>query len=117
MKKVIIASLFFAPALAFAQELTKVENLAKSIGRIINILIPIVAALALLYFFWGLAKFILNSGDEGAKDEGKRIMIWGIVALFVMVAVWGLVGFVGDALNIETDNPGKQDIPGVEIRP
>ena len=112
MKKLIIGALMFSPAIAFAQ-LSNVQDIIESVKNIIDILIPLVAALALLYFFWGLAKFILNSGDPEAKEAGKSIMIWGIVALFVIVSVWGLVRFVGDAFNIDQDG-GTQPIPGVE---
>jgi uncharacterized membrane protein len=111
MKKFIIGALFFAPIFAFAQELVNVTRLAQSIGGVIKILIPIVAALALLYFFWGLGKFILNAGDEEKRKEGKSIMIWGIVALFIITSVWGLTDFIGSALNIE--EAGSQDIPTV----
>jgi amino acid transporter len=124
MKKLLYGALLFAPALTFAQStgsanLTNIENLARSIGRIINILIPIVAALALLYFFWGLAQFILHSGEDDAREKAKGQMIWGIVALFVIVAVWGLVGFIADALGLgsDVDNPAQQDIPSVDITP
>jgi TRAP-type C4-dicarboxylate transport system permease small subunit len=112
MKKIIIGALLLVPTIAGAQELDNVRRLIESVRDIIDILIPLVAALALLYFFWGLAKFILNSGNEEAQTEGKNIMIWGIVALFVIVSVWGLVRFVGSALGI---NPSAVDqpIPGV----
>ncbi len=111
MKKIIIGTLLFAPMFAFAQQLGNITTLIRSIGNIIQILIPITAALALLYFFWGLAKFILNSADEEKRSEGKHIMIWGVVALFVIVSVWGLTGFIGDALDINT--PQSQPIPTV----
>ncbi len=115
MKKIVIsASLFLVPALAFAQTLSNVSRLIDSVRGIIDVLIPLVAALALLYFFWGLAQFILATGrgDEDAREKGKNIMIWGIVALFVMVSVWGLVRFVGDAL-LGGSSPQTQPIPGV----
>jgi hypothetical protein len=57
--------------------------------------IPVVASLALLVFFWGLVKFIWNvSGDEKAITEGKSLMIWGIIALFVLVSIWGILRFM-----------------------
>jgi undecaprenyl pyrophosphate phosphatase UppP len=101
----------FSPVIASAQ-LGNVTNLIESVRNIIDILIPLVAALALLYFFWGLAQFILNSGSDDAKTEAKNKMIWGIVALFVMVSVWGLVRWLGEAIGV---NPGTSDqpIPGV----
>ena len=101
MKKVIIAALAFAPAVAFAQELGNLTSLLESIGGLVRTALPIVVAVALLVFFWGLVKFIF-AGPE-AKKEGQDLMIWGVVALFVMVSVWGLVNFVGSALNIEKD--------------
>lgn len=106
----------FSPMLALAQErLGNVTDLVESIGNIVQIAIPIVAALALLYFFWGLANFILatGSGDEDKRDKAKSVMIWGIVALFLIVSVWGIVEFIGDALVIDQDT-GNQQIPGVE---
>ncbi len=87
MKKFIIAGLLIAPSLAFAQ-LGNVENILDSVSNLVKLALPMV-------------KFIFAAGDEAAKDQGKRIMLWGIIALFVMIAVWGLVGFLADALGID----------------
>ena len=111
MKKFIIPALLFAPAVAFAQNLGNLETLLRSVGRLIDIALPIVVAIGLLAFFWGLVKFIFAAGSEDAKEDGKRLMIWGIVALFVMVSVWGLVRFVGNAFNI--DQGGTVQLPEV----
>jgi len=100
MKKFVIAALAFAPAVAFAQSLGGLETLLKSVGRLIDVALPIVVAIALLAFFWGLAKLIWGGAE--AVAEGKSLMIWGIVALFVMVSVWGLVRFIGDAVGISS---------------
>jgi len=100
MKKVILAALAFAPALAFAQSLGNIETLLRSIGRLVDIALPIVVALALLGFFWGLVKFIFAQGNEEAKADAKKIMLWGIIALFVMVSIWGLILFLGNAFGI-----------------
>ena len=55
--------------------------------------IPVVASFALLAFFWGLTKFIAKAGDEKAVAEGKSLMVWGTIAIFVMVSVWGILSF------------------------
>ncbi len=114
MKKIIAGSVLATPLLVFAQgspQLTNFDQLLVSIGRLINLALPIIVALALLFFFYGLAKFILASGDEEARKSGKHIMIWGIVALFVMVSVWGLVSFIGSALGIQQG----QSLPNVPL--
>ena len=117
MKKIIVSIGALAlPMFAYAStgpQLSNIETLINSIARLIGQLLPIVVALALLYFFWGLAQFILSSGgDEKAKEVGKSRMIWGIVTLFVMVSVWGLVGFIGRALNIN-QGENSSNIPKV----
>jgi hypothetical protein len=114
MKKLILSALVFMPMLASAQ-LSNVESLMRSIGRLVDIALPIVVGIALLGFFWGLAKFIFAAGDEGKRDEGKKVMIWGIVGLFVMVSVWGLVRFIGSALQIQ-EGANTPNIPSVPLR-
>ncbi len=64
--------------------------------------IPVVASLALLAFFWGLAKFVMQAGDEKKVTEGKSLMIWGTIALFVMVSVWGILRFASNDLGFGT---------------
>ena len=114
MKKVIITALAFAPALVFAQDLSNLETLVTSIGRLVGLALPIVVGIALLAFFWGLVKFIFAQGNEETKADAKKIMLWGLIALFVMVAVWGLVRFIGDALGIDQgDTIEVPTVPGL----
>ena len=78
-----------------------VKDLIRAVGGLINPIIAILVGVALLAFFWGLAKFIFRvGGDEKAVEEGKRIMKWGLIALFVMVSFWGIVIFIQRALNL-----------------
>jgi len=103
MKKFIVSALAFSPVLAFAQapgNLQNVNNFLTSIGRLIGTALPIVIGLALLGFFWGLARFILKGADPTAQKSAKNMMIWSIVALFIMVSVWGLVNFLGSTLGV-----------------
>lgn len=117
MKKVLIIALALAPGLAYAQgDLGNLESLLQSFGRLVGLALPIVVGIALLGFFWGLATFIFAAGDETAKEKGRRLMIWGVIALFVMVSVWGLVRFVGDAIGIGQDEQLNEvpTVPGLE---
>ncbi len=114
MKKAILITLAFAPVFAFAQSLSNLETLMKSIGRLVGLALPIVVAIALLAFFYGLVKFIFSQGNEEDKQASKKIMLWGLIALFVMVSVWGLVRFIGTALNINQDDTiTVPKVPGI----
>ena len=114
MKKLtplIAGSALLLPMLALA--ITPAERVLFTIQRILDIVIPIVITLALIYFFWGLAKFILSAGDEEKRKESRGIMIWGIIALFVMVSVWGLVRFIGGTFGVQEGGAG---IPPTVLR-
>lgn len=104
-------TLFVLPIFANAQVLSKTTTLFTQAKFIVTtILIPLVFALALLLFFWGVAKYIWSEGQ--GKEDGKKIMIWGVVALFVMSAVWGLVAFIEDEL-LGGQSPGSSPIPTI----
>jgi len=71
-------------------------NFTELVGKfvdIINPLITIMVGLALLVFFKGLIGFIAKSGDAKSHAEGKSLMIWGLVGIFVMVSVFGILRF------------------------
>ncbi len=67
-----------------------------------SVLIPLAFSLCLLYFFWGVTKYIANSANSSQKagEEAKRVMVWGLVGLFVAVSVWGIVRLIRTELNI-----------------
>ncbi|MBX4206551.1 hypothetical protein KW784_02075 [Candidatus Parcubacteria bacterium] len=62
---------------------------------IINSLTVLAAAAALFVFFKGLLSFISKAGAGDAKShaEGRSLMIWGIVGLFVLASVFGILRF------------------------
>jgi len=74
-------------------------------------LIPIMVGIALLLFIWGVIQFIGSSGNAEKAQSGRQFMLWGVVALFVMVAVWGLVQFTRDTFKdvIPEDATGTVD--------
>ena len=110
LMKIIPLALVFLPAVALAQ-LTQTEGLIRRAGSIVDYLTTLMAGIALLVFFWGLVKFIFAQGSETSKLEAKKIMGWGLVALFVMVSIWGLIYFIGDELFPGVTNYSAPEIP------
>jgi len=80
----------------------KFQNLLIYASCIINkSVIPLIFALALVMFIWGVVQYVINSDEEAKKEKGKQFMIWGIIGLTVMFGVWGLVKIVGFTFGIE----------------
>ncbi|HEY1036994.1 MAG TPA: hypothetical protein VGE62_00265 [Candidatus Paceibacterota bacterium] len=78
------------PELASAQVIQNFGDFIKAILGLVQMLIPLVVALTLLVFMWGVFQLV-RSSSEDARKEGIAIITYGIVSLFVMVSVWGLV--------------------------
>lgn len=109
--KYLLIPTVFLPIVSSAA-LGQTNNILTQVHLIVRtILIPLMFAIALLLFFWGLVKYIKSEGE--GKGEGKKIMIWGVVALFVMSSVWGLVRLIGDELGIQPISTGI--IPSVKL--
>jgi len=80
------------------------QDLLCYITKIINnSVIPLIFALALVMFVWGVVQFVIKSDEETKKEKGKQFMLWGIIALTVMVSVWGLVEILGATFKVKTD--------------
>jgi hypothetical protein len=90
----------FAPQLAFAQGLSPLMIFFQSVSKVLAIVIPVLVALAVAVFFWGLIRYLWSASNPEKASENKNIMYWGVIAIFVMVSLWGLVLFIGRALNI-----------------
>jgi len=113
--KLAIASTFaglMTPFLAFAQDVGPVFTLVNAFGQLVQVALPIGVGLALLFFIYALAKFILNSDDEEARKKARQQMIWGVVALFVIVSIWGLVGYIGRIFGVDQQN-SSFEAPGI----
>lgn len=66
-----------------------------------NSIIPLLFAVATVAFVWGSIKFFIIDADEEAKrEQGRQFMMWGIIALAVMLSVWGLVGILTSTFGV-----------------
>lgn len=114
IKVAIAGATSFLPLLAFAQSITfnKVQDALDSILFIANqYIIPIIVGLAIIYFLWGLLQYIRKAGDEGERSNAKWQMVYGIIIIFVMTAVWGLVNVLDDTLGLDRSVTPLPNIP------
>lgn len=102
--------LYTLPLVVLAQ--SNAQTLIDRIGGLIDALIPIAASLALLFFFWGIVKYIWNSGNESEQEEGRKIIARGIIALFVIAAIFGIIELLSTIIGVGTG--GTLDPPVVD---
>ena len=64
--------------------------------------VPLLITVAVVAFIWGVIQAFINPDNEEARKKGKSYMMWGIVALFVITTIWGLVGILSDTFGLGT---------------
>ncbi|MDQ5901687.1 MAG: hypothetical protein QG580_402 [Patescibacteria group bacterium] len=80
------------------------DSTIKKINKaIINPLIVLMFAIAAVYFLYGLYEFIKDADSSDARETGKRHIIWGLIGMFIMVAVYFIMELILGTLGIGTD--------------
>lgn len=79
-------------------------TLFDSLFELIDQAIAVVIGFAVVGFLWGIVKLLFAGDNQIAKKEAKSFMLYGVLTLFVMTSVWGLVRFLSDTIIPETDN-------------
>lgn len=120
----------FTPSLAFA--VGDLKDLFCTVGGLVLLVTPMVVALALLGFFWGLAMYMFSlSGGDGAaahsaygapaspqgKQSGRTIMLYGIITLFVMISIWGLVNILQTTFGVAGGSITPPSLSGHAVGP
>jgi hypothetical protein len=72
------------------------QVLQKVITEIFNPMYQLAVALATLYFFFGVFKFIVDMNDPQKKNFGKSHLLWGLVGLFIILSVGGILRLFSD---------------------
>lgn len=94
------AALFLlAPFVIYAQNMPP-QNFKDIVALAIDLLeqaLYILVALSMIVVLWGGVRLLLNFGDERGMQSGRQILLWGIIGLFVIFSVWGLVQIVQSA--------------------
>jgi hypothetical protein len=73
------------------------SSIVQDLVGLINLMVGVLAPLALVVFFYGLAKYVYNVGDSHGHKEARETILWSLVALFVLFSVWGILALMNEA--------------------
>jgi hypothetical protein len=110
MKKIISLGLVLGslPVVAFAAA-TNAFDIIGVIAGIISVIMPVLVALAAVFFIWGVITYIFTKDEEQKKKSRSRI-INGLIGLFVIIAFWGILAVIMNTFGL-TNKIGGNPVP------
>lgn len=87
------------------------EQLVHNFNKIIlNPVIGLLFAIALLVFLWGVLQYLISGDSETARSEGGKHIMWGLIGLVVMISAFGIINIALSTFGI-TNSVSKEIIP------
>lgn len=121
----IVTSLTLLPLTVSAQTSGQVSSGISSFAGLIDTvtnsvvksMATLLLSLALLAFFYGLVEYIWakRQGNGDKVKAGNEFMTWGLVALFVMFSVYGIIKFAQNTL-FGSGNLTEITIPNINFK-
>ena len=96
------------PLLASAADAISLLNM---FSKILSGLVAMFITLAVVVFFYGLIQYLINVGEE--KGKGLSLMFWGVIAIFVMVSLWGIIRVLQNTLGVSGNS--AVPVPSVPV--
>lgn len=82
------------------------------LGSILKALIPFLISLGVVYFVWGVVRYVIGDGEE-AKKKGRDQIIFGLIGFVVILGMWGLVTIITNTFGIATSAPNINNVTSV----
>ncbi|MES3031347.1 MAG: pilin [Patescibacteria group bacterium] len=113
MKKLIASIVAFAPSLAFAQPLTDINSVAGKATNIGNLVVELAISFAVIWIIVSVVRYLIAGGEDG-RAKGRDAIVYGVIGLFVILSIWGLVYILRSSFRTQ-DNVPTQDINNIKI--
>lgn len=101
------------PALVSAQVQTeKLNQTVTQLTNTVNLIIPLMLAVAVVVFIYGVIRYILAEGEIDRNKAVGRI-VWSVVAIAAILAVWGLARLLIDVFGLRPQQLQTNETPVV----
>ena len=79
---------------------------------IINPIIILLFAAAVVIFIYGVFEYVKDSGSEDARSTGQQHIISGVFGIFIMISVFGIVQLILHTVGASSDSTGVSEVIG-----
>jgi TRAP-type C4-dicarboxylate transport system permease small subunit len=88
------------PYIALAQSDTQVDRIIVNTTDVLDRLIPILIIIATIVFIWGVIQYITAGADEEKRAGARNLIIYALIGIFVIIAVFGIVKLLQDFFGV-----------------
>lgn len=75
------------------------EDLVEKLLKFIDILVPFLIAITFAVVMWKVIDaWVIHSDDPSKRSDGQMAVVVGVVAVVVMIIVWGIVDLVASSV-------------------
>ena len=67
---------------------------------VVDPIVQLLFALAIVYFIYGVFTFMRKSDDPGERQTGGNHILWSTVGIFIMVSVWGIIRVLASTIGV-----------------
>ncbi len=77
------------------------DQLEKAVSAIVNPIIQVLFAVALVIFVYGIFDYIRGADKPEVRRVGQEHMLWGIVGLLIMISVFTIIEILLNTLGVK----------------
>ena len=89
-------------------------SLVNQFVDLINLAIPVLIGVGIILFLYTVVRYIAKAGDASGKSAERQAIVWGLVALFVLFSIWGIINIFRQMLPYAS-TPSERVSPGIEL--
>lgn len=80
-----------------------IQDILGIIRDLLNSAIPFIVGLTIFVIIWGIFQYVVHGAEEEKRAEGRQFVLWGIIGVFMMLSVWGLVNVLVNTFELDDD--------------
>lgn len=70
------------------------------LSELINPALFLLLAVAVIVFIYGIIEMMAGAANDKKREDGRRHLMWGIIGLFIMLGVWGVISIIKDSVSL-----------------
>ena len=91
-------------------KITTFAGLIKHIHALLNLVVPFLVGLAVFVIIYGVFKYVFHAADEEKRTEARLFIVWGVIGVFFMLSIWGLVNILVNTVPLQKKPPKVESV-------